>query len=127
MKAEKFEDLKVWNLSREMAVEIYKITSKNNFKKDFGLSNQIQRAGVSILSNIAEGFERETNKEFIRFLYIAKGSVGEVRAQLYLALDLNYIDEPTFNGLFEKTMKISGMLSSFIKYLQEDLRGSHAT
>ncbi|MCD6580031.1 four helix bundle protein [bacterium] len=118
MKVEKFEDLNVWQLSRTLIVEIYEITSNQNFKKDYGLGNQIQRASVSVLSNIAEGFEKGYNKEFIRFLYIAKGSIGEVRAQLYVALDLNYISNETFNDLNEKTKKISGMISNLIKYLK---------
>ncbi len=84
MKVERFEDLHVWQLSRKLVVEIYEVTSNDNFKKDYGLSSQIQRASVSVLSNIAEGFEKGYNKEFIRFLYIAKGSIGEVRAQLYV-------------------------------------------
>ena len=118
MKAEKFEDLNVWQLSRKLVVEIYKISSNENFKKDYGLSSQIQRASVSVLSNIAEGFEKGYNKEFIRFLYIAKGSIGEVRAQLYVALDLKYIDSDTSTNLSEKSKKISGMISNLITYLK---------
>ena len=118
MKVERFEDLNVWKLARELVVEIYKITSNDNFKKDFGLTNQIQRASVSVLSNIAEGFERGSNKEFIRFLYISKGSLGEVRAQLYVAIDLGYITGDIFDHMSEKVKKISGMISNLISYLK---------
>ena len=118
MKVEKFEDLEVWQFSRELVVEIYKITTTENFKRDFGLSNQIQRASVSVLSNIAEGFEYGSDKEFVRFLNIAKGSIGEVRAQLYVAFDLFYINKDQFEKLRNKSKNISKMLSNLIKYLK---------
>ena len=122
MKAEKFEDLNVWQLSRKLVVEIYKITSNDGFKKDYGLGNQIQRASVSVLSNIAEGFEKDSNKEFVRYLYISKGSIGEVRAQLYVALDLHYINTDIFDDLSEESKKISGMINNLILYLKEDIK-----
>ncbi len=95
-KIEKFEDIEAWKMAREITKMIYQISSSDNFNKDFALVNQIRRASVSILSNIAEGFERNGDKEFIQFLTIAKGSCGEVRAQLYVALDQNYVDEEQF-------------------------------
>ena len=86
-----FEEIVSWQKARELNVEIYKITNSSDlFHKDFGLRDQIRRASISISSNVAEGFERQTTKEFIRFLYIAKASAGEVRSQLYLAFDLKY-------------------------------------
>ncbi len=95
----RFEDIESWQLARKLTQEIYTISKQNGFEKDFGLQNQTRRASVSILSNIAEGFERNGNKEFLQFLSVAKGSAGEVRAQLYVALDQNYIDRQTFNSL----------------------------
>ncbi len=89
------------------------------------MSNQMRRASVSILSNIAEGFERGGNKEFLQFLAVAKGSCGEVRAQIYVALDQNYIDEKQFAEITEKLKEISRLISGFMKYLQQsDFRGS---
>ena len=87
MKVERLEDLNIWQRARKMTQEIYTITEKPKFSKDYALKDQIRRAGVSVMSNIAEGFERGSNKEFVQFLYIAKGSIGEVRSQLYVALD----------------------------------------
>ena len=94
MSIEKFEDIIAWQKAGQLSLEIYK---RFNTCRDFGFKNQIERAAVSIMNNIAEGFERRTNKEFINFLYIAKGSCGEVRSMLYLALRLNYIDKKEFN------------------------------
>jgi four helix bundle protein len=118
MKIEKFEDLDIWNESRKFAADIYKLTLGESFKRDYGLREQIQRAAVSILSNIAEGFERENNKEFINFLKYAKGSAGEVRAQLHLALDLGYIGDDEFKNIHSHVLSISKQLSGFMKYLK---------
>ena len=93
-------------------------TSDSPFSKDFGLRDQVRRASVSIPSNIAEGFERGGNKEFIHFLYLAKGSAGEIRAQLYLALDLSFISEEAFARLNSHVLSVSKQLSSLIQYLQ---------
>jgi four helix bundle protein len=91
MNIKKFEDLEIWQLSRQLTGQVYNVTKDSSFSKDIGLVNQIRRASVSIMPNIAEGFERGSNKEFIQFLYIAKGSSGELRSQLYIALDQDYI------------------------------------
>ncbi|TAK06448.1 four helix bundle protein, partial [bacterium] len=91
MAVKSFEDLEVWKETRRLSKEIYAATQDAKFSKDFGLRDQIRRAAVSVMSNIAEGFERGGNQEFIQFLYIAKGSCGEVRSQLYVALDQGYI------------------------------------
>ena len=117
-----FEEIISWQKARELNVEIYKITNSNDlFNKDFGLRDQIRRASISISSNIAEGFERQTAKEFIRFLYIAKASAAEVRSQLYLAFDLNYIDKKQFDELNLKVNEVSKLTSGLLKYLQSTL------
>ena len=113
----RFEDIESWKMARLLTKDVYLITYKNLFRKDFGLVDQIRRAAVSVMSNIAEGFERRTNKEFIQFLYISKASAGEVRSQLYTALDLNYINEKEFKDLYSRTESISQRISAFIKYL----------
>ena len=112
-----FEEINSWQKARVFTKEIYQITERLNLKKDFDFVRQIRRASLSISSNIAEGFERNTDKEFIHFLYIAKASAGEVRSQLYLALDLDYITKKEFEELLEAITEISKLLSGFIKYL----------
>lgn len=120
-----FEDLKVWQKARALNVKVYQLTINETFSKDFGLKNQIRNASVSISSNIAEGFERNGNKEFSQFLSIAKGSAGEVRSQLYLAKDLEYITEENFQTLVDDLKEISKMLNGLIRYLKEtELKGS---
>ena len=117
-----FEEIISWQKARELNVIIYKITKSNDlFSKDFGLKDQIRRASVSISSNIAEGFERQTTKEFIRFLYIAKASAGEVRSQLYLAFDIKYIDKNEFEELKLKINEVSKLISGLLKYLHSTL------
>jgi four helix bundle protein len=118
MKIERFEDLEVWQLSRELVKSVYKLTSGTKFSKDFGLASQIQRSAVSIMSNIAEGFERKSKKVFISFLSIAKGSCGELRSQLYIGLDLSYINKDEFHENYQLAEKISKSLAGFMKYLQ---------
>src|SRR3990167_5463726 len=113
-----FEDLEVWKEARRLTNEVYAVTRNGGFSKDFGLRDQIQRATVSIMSNIAEGFERGGNQELIQFLYIAKGSCGEVRSQLYIALDQGYISRDQFDQMLNSFKRISGMLSSLIDYLK---------
>ncbi|MGA8854441.1 MAG: four helix bundle protein [Christiangramia sp.] len=116
-----FEEIKAWQKARELNSEIYEISNNGLFKADFDLKSQIRRSSISITSNIAEGFERETTKEFIRFLYVAKGSAGEFRSQLYLAQDLKYIDGEKFERLNIKVNEISKMISGLIKYLNSTL------
>ena len=116
-----FEEINSWQKARVFNKKIYDITENIGFKKDFDLVRQIRRASISISSNIAEGFERNTDKEFIYFLYVAKASAGEVRSQLYLALDLEYITAHEFQGLLELVTEISKLLSGFIKYLSPKL------
>jgi four helix bundle protein len=112
-----FEEINSWQRARVFNKRIYLITENTNFKKDFDFTRQIRRASISISPNIAEGFERNTNKEFIYFLYVAKASAGEVCSQLYLAFDLNYITQEEFEKLLESVTEISKLLSGFIKYL----------
>ena len=117
-----FEEILSWQKARELNVIIYRVTNSNDlFNKDFGLKDQIRRASVSISSNIAEGFERQTTKEFIRFLYIAKASAGEIRSQLYLAFDIKYISENEFNELKLKINEVSKLISGLLKYLHSTL------
>ncbi len=122
MSVKRFEDLKVWQDARSFVVMIYKLTTKKNFQKDFGMRDQIQRASVSIINNIAEGFERDNNKEFIKFLLYSKGSAGEVRSLIYIAYDLKYITEEEFNTAFNDSLNIISQLSKFISYLKNNLK-----
>ena len=121
-KLNSFEEIISWQKARELNSIIYSLTNFNNaFSKDYGLRDQIRRSSISISSNIAEGFERETTKEFIRFLYIAKASAGEFRSQLYLAFDLKYISLNEFEEIKLMVNEISKLLSGFIKYLKSTL------
>ena len=112
-----FEEINSWQKSRIFNKKIYLLTENTNFKKDFDLVRQIRRTQISISSNFAEGFERNTDKEFIYFLYLAKASAGEVRSQIYLAFDLEYITEKELKESLVSVTEISKLLSGFIKYL----------
>lgn len=116
--AKSFEELNVYQLARNLTNEVYRISRQGPFAKDFGLSDQVRRASVSILSNIAEGFERGTRPEFIRFLYIAKGSCGEIRAQLEIARDQKYIPDADHIRLKTQARDISGKISNLIAHLK---------
>ena len=107
-----FEDLEIWKDGMRLSVSIYKLM---NNCKDFGFKDQIQRAAVSIPSNISEGFERQTNKEFIQFLYIAKGSCGELRTQIYLAKELKYLNDDDYKKMLEQSKILSAKIQNFIK------------
>jgi four helix bundle protein len=117
-KVRQFEDLDIYKQARDLTNAIYRITRSTAFSKDYGLVDQIRRAAVSIMSNIAEGFERGTNAEFIQFLYIAKGSCGEVRAQLAIALDQKYIGHDAYKDLTDLARLVSGMIGNLIQYLK---------
>ena len=114
----KFEDLEIWKMAREQSLEIFSLSQISNFKKDFALSNQINASSGSVMDNIAEGFERFSNKEFCQFLIIAKGSNGEVRSQLYRAFDKKYIDFETLTIRLEYSNFLGNRIKSFIDYLQ---------
>ncbi len=126
MKINKFEDLKVWQLSLALTKRIYDITSQKDFAKDFGLRDQIRRAVISISSNIVEGFEKNNNNEFVRYLRIAKGSTGEVRNQLCVAHSIGYIKRAEFNHLNDSFEDLANQLGKFISYLfeQKKIRNS---
>ena len=122
---EKFEDIEAWQKARELTREIYRISNQGSFARDFGLRDQIRRAAVSIMSNIAEGFGRGGNKEFIQFLSIAKGSASEVQAQLYVALDAEYITKEQFQKIYSRTEETSRMIGGLLRYLRNnDFKGA---
>ena len=114
-----FEKITSWQKAREFNKQIYQATNDAGFKKDFDLVRQIRRASISITSNIAEGFERNSDKEFIYFLFVAKASAGELRSQLYLAYDLEYITKDLFDGLLTDISNISMLISGLIRYLSK--------
>jgi four helix bundle protein len=115
--AERFEDLRVWQEAREIVGIVYRLTRGFPSHERYGLASQIQRAAVSTMSNVAEGFERGTNKEFINFPYVAKGSNGEVRSQAYAALDLGYVSRAECDGLVQRCEILSRRLYNF-EYLK---------
>jgi four helix bundle protein len=120
----KFEDLNCWKLARRLCSDLYRLTSEGPFAKDFPLRDQIRRAAISIVSNIAEGFERDGNREFLQFLSIAKASSGELRSQLYIALDVGHLSEDEFKVLYQRVKEVSITIQGLIKYLREsDLTG----
>lgn len=116
-----FEDLPIWRDARQLSFEIYTLTFQFPFSQDFALKDQIRRVAGSIMDNIAEGFERDGKLEFINFLSIAKGSEGEVRSQLYRALDLKYISDEAHKTLIELLKNLSGQIANFIKYLNSSI------
>jgi len=115
----RFEDLNAWKIARELTRDIYRITSLDEFSRDFGLKDQIRRASVSIMSNIAEGFERDGNKEFGNFLSISKASAGEVQSQLYVALDQNYISREEFDAIYSKAKESGRVIVGLANYLKQ--------
>ncbi len=120
-----FENLDAWQMARKLANEIYVSSSSGAFSRDFALRDQIRDAAVSVISNIAEGFERGGNAEFVQFLSIAKGSVGEVRAQVYIALDQGYIDLGKFEQLQTLASDVGKKLGGLMAYLRKSgMKGS---
>ena len=119
MKIERFEEIEAWKEARKLVKDIYCGFSKC---RDFAFKGQIQRAGISIMSNIAEGFERNTNKEFINFLSISRGSLAEVKSLLYAANDIGYIDKSLFDQLFARVLAVNGLLNGFISYLKNHIK-----
>lgn len=118
----KFEDLPVWKLAKDLTVKVYQISKGEKFRKDYSLVDQIQKAAISISSNIAEGFERGSRKEFIQFLYIAKGSLGEVRSQLQISHELGYINKENLNTLLLQSYDLSRQLGAFISSIKRKIR-----
>jgi len=124
-KIEKFEDIESWKLAREATHLIYEASSGGEFGRDFALRDQIRRSAISTMSNIAEGFEREGNKEFLNFLSVAKGSCAECRAQLYVALDQKYITAEQFDQAYGKLDETGRVIGGFMRYLRNsEFRGS---
>jgi four helix bundle protein len=124
MQIKNFEELEIWKEARSLTREIYTLAKTPQFSKNYGLRDQMQRAAVSIMSNIAEGFERGGNQEFVQFLYIAKGSCGEIRSQLYVALDQEHIDQKIADNLLVKLKRLSVMIKHLIDHLKRSgLRG----
>jgi four helix bundle protein len=124
MRIERFEDLAAWGRARELVGQVYVLTKKEKFCRGRVLLSQIRRAAISVMSNISEGFKRGSNREFIRFLYIAKGSCGEVRSQLVVAHDQDYLEEAEFQDTCILARRVSGTIENLIKYLSaSDLRG----
>lgn len=114
----RFEDLDAWKIARELTRDIYRITSAEKFSRDFELKCQIRKASVSIMSNVAEGFERDGNKEFRNFLSIGKGSAGEVRSQLFVALDQDYLSREEFEMLYDKARQSGRVIAGLSDYLK---------
>ena len=117
-----FKELKVWQKGKGLAVYVYQVTNVGDFKNDYGLRDQIRRAAVSIPSNIAEGDERETDKEAVRYFYIAKGSSAEVLTQSIIAFEVGYIHKETFEAIEQRCTEISGMLSKLISVRSKSFR-----
>lgn len=115
---ERFEDLEIWQLAKNLANQVYDSTSVGQFSQDYVLRDQVRRAAVSIFSNIAEGYERNGNKEFVQFLYIAKASCGEVRAQMIFAKERGYISENDFEKVNKNLISLGNQIGGFIKYLR---------
>lgn len=118
-KLKRFEEMEMWVSARDLVRRIYAVTKSPSFFKDYGLRDQIRRASVSIASNIAEGFESQSNPSFCRFLSSDRGSAAEVRAQLYLALDLGYITSSDFEALSSQAESISRQITGFLNYLKK--------
>ncbi len=116
---QRFEDIEAWQKAQELTRQVYALSNDGLFVRNFGLRDQIRRASVSVMSNIAEGFGRGGNKEFIQFLSIAKGSASEVQAQLYVALDANYITQNQFQQLYNLTQSTGNMIGGLIRYLSK--------
>lgn len=115
---ERFEDLRIWKLAREVANRLYALSANAAFSRDFVLRDQIRRAAVSMPSNIAEGFSRRSNKEFVQFLFVAKGSAAEAQNQLYLARDQGYVSVEEFDTVYREIDLLSRQVSRFITYLR---------
>jgi four helix bundle protein len=116
----RFEEIESWKTSRQLTLLVYKFSEQGAFAKDYGLKDQIRRASVSVMSNIAEGFESRTNVQFVNYLGHAKASSGEVRSQLYVAADLNYISQEQFSEAYELADKSSRQIRRFIEYLEKN-------
>lgn len=125
MTIEKFEDLEIWKLAHELTKQVFEITKLGQFNKDYKFRDQIRASSGSIMDNIAEGFERGGNKEFTQFLFVAKGSSGEMRSQIHRAYLFEYIDKETLDNMIDKSMKLNTKISNMINYLKNsDYKGT---
>ena len=113
----RFEDLRAWQKARDLTKDVYEISSRGHFARDFTLRDQIRRAAGSVMHNIAEGFDSGYDNEFIRFLRIARRSATEVQSELYIALDMNYIDQTVFDRIYNQATECKKNINSFISYL----------
>jgi four helix bundle protein len=118
MKITRFEDLDCWQEARNLVNSVYRVCRVIELKKDYSLSDQVKRAATSIMANIAEGFSRKGNREFIQFLFISKSSAAELQSHLYVALDQGYIDQAQFDEIYEQANKTAMIISGLIKYLR---------
>ena len=120
VKIQRFEEIEAWRVARELTRAIYSVTSEGAFSRDFALRDQIRRAAISVMSNIAEGFDSGSKAEFIHFLSYARRSASEVQSHLYVVLDQGYIAQEVFSNLYEQTQTIRRMVTSFMKYLRAE-------
>lgn len=121
MKITRFEDIKAWQEARSLTNQIYTVTKQVCFKHDLGLASQIQRAAVSVMANIAEGFEAQHRRRFISYLHIANASLAEVKSHLYVAFDQGYIQEAEFKDLYDQAQTVGKLIGGFIAYLQQEI------
>jgi four helix bundle protein len=119
MKIQRFEDLEAWQVARELTSQIYTVTKKESIRRDFGFVDQMRRAAISVMNNIAEGFERGSNRDFAKFLFIARGSAGEVRSMLYVGLDQDYLTDETFKLCHDLCVRCSQLCWGLIKHLKK--------
>lgn len=119
MRIKRFEEINAWQEARKLTNMVYEVTKHQQFAKDFGLTDQIRRAAISVMSNIAEGYESQSKNEFVKFLYYAKRSAGEVRSQLYVALDQKYLSAKEYDSLLSQSEICVKMISKFISYLEK--------
>jgi len=118
MTIRRFEDIQAWQVSRELCKGVYKLSTSGKFAKDFSLRDQVRRAAVSVMANIAEGFDSHSNPEFVQFLYYALRSASELQSHFYIAHDQGYLTDTQFKELYEQASRIKGMLFAFIDYLR---------
>ena len=123
----RFEDLDCWQKARKIVNRVYRVCSVSEFRRDYSLIDQMKRAAISIMANIAEGFSRKGNKEFVQFLFIAKSSAAELQSHLYIVLDQGYIGKPEFDELYGEADKIQRQISNLIKYLSSTIKSRYPT
>jgi len=124
MAIERFEDIEAWQVARTLARSIYEMTGQGKFKRDFGLRDQIQRAAISTMANVSEGFDSQSNRAFIQFLGYALRSATEVQSHLYVALDQEYISRDAFDDLYERAARVKSIIHGFIRYLRNAKRST---